>query len=192
MPNYCENDLYIEGEETDVQEVLKFIGALDDPNPKFDFNAVIPYPKKFVKMDAEMQTLRDKNDGYHPLDGDPGVAKYIKKWGTSDDGFNAGGYAWRCENWGVKWNAEDFSIKQPHDGYAKLTFTTAWDAPTPIIIALAKRFPRNSYTFEYFEGGAEFCGGFAIYAKDNVEEGEPYGITVMEWHCNEYKGNRGG
>ena len=41
MPNYCENDLAVEGEKDVIEQFLKF-AAGESP---FDFNRFIPYPE---------------------------------------------------------------------------------------------------------------------------------------------------
>ena len=53
MPNWCENDLAVEGPKEVIEEFLKFAAGaagenpLDDEGSKFDFNKFIPYPQEF-------------------------------------------------------------------------------------------------------------------------------------------------
>ena len=47
MPNWCENDLTVEGPTEVVEEFLKF-AAGESP---FDFDRFIPYPEEFRRLD---------------------------------------------------------------------------------------------------------------------------------------------
>lgn len=73
-------------------------------------------------------------------------------------------YGWCTENWGTKWNACDASW----DGET-LVFQTAWDAPWPIIDAVAQRFCSVDILHEWADedeapycGAAEYRGGERI------------------------------
>lgn len=182
MPNHCENDLYIAGEPEKVEEFLAFAG-LNDGEPQLDFNRFIPYPEKFAQMDAEFP---GSGASEHEL------TKYREKYGTAMDGYNSGGYDWCCQNWGTKWNAYEVEkFEHPHRGLC-ITFQTAWTPPSPVIAAIAKRFPDLTLEHEYFEHGASYCGGVQYIHKDDCEDydatpGEPYNA----WQGS-YSGSRGG
>ena len=62
-------------------------------------------------------------------------------------------YDWSIENWGTKWNACEVSL----DGY-EYYFETAWSPCSPVIAALAKRFPEAVMRYTYSESGCCFCG----------------------------------
>ena len=47
MPNWCENDLAVEGPKEVIEEFLKF-AAGESP---FDFGKFIPYPAEFQRQD---------------------------------------------------------------------------------------------------------------------------------------------
>ena len=54
MPNWCENDLAVEGPKEVIEEFLKFAvgeNPLDDEESPFDFNRFIPYPAEFQRQD---------------------------------------------------------------------------------------------------------------------------------------------
>ena len=57
MPNWCENDLAVEGPKEVIEEFLKFAAGaagenpLDDEGSPFDFNRFIPYPEEFRRID---------------------------------------------------------------------------------------------------------------------------------------------
>lgn len=48
MPNWCENDLYFSGPEDEVLKFKKLVG-LDKTLPRFNFDAVIPYPDDEIR-----------------------------------------------------------------------------------------------------------------------------------------------
>lgn len=186
MPNYCENDLYIDGDAADVAAILALIGA--DRTPcAFDFSAVVPYPAEYAERDAEYQALGGFIEKNKPENAEK-LAAFVAKWGDDRDGFNAGGYDWCCENWGTKWQAIDPELRQSKRG-TLLKFDTAWAPPEPVIRALAKRFPNVRLSLEYFEGGMGYSGGLAFRDTRDLDEGEE---REDRWYSNEYRGHRGG
>src|SRR5438045_2750467 len=98
MPNWCENDLEIEGKSERVNEFLKFA---EGPESQFDFNRFIPYPEKFAELDQKAEEARDEWQKTPPEKRGP--------YPVITDGFNQGGYEWCCDHWGTKWNAAHFS-----------------------------------------------------------------------------------
>jgi hypothetical protein len=200
MPNHCENDLYIQGEQADTDALLLHIGMLK-PKPEFDFNTLVPYPDPFKTMDDEAEAF---GWAKRPSASDPERAfklaelkkieqAYVAKWGTTNDGFNSGGIEWRHDNWGTKWNAYDVA-RRDYDGRICVTFQTAWAPPTPIIVALAKRFPTVTISLEYFERGMEVAGGFTCESEDDHWQDEPWkpGVMSSQWELKGYRGKRGG
>ena len=47
MPNWCENDLTVEGPKEVIEEFLRF-AAGESP---FDFERFLPYPEEFKRLD---------------------------------------------------------------------------------------------------------------------------------------------
>ena len=181
MPNWCANDLYIEGPTDKVAECVAFIGE------RFDFDKLIPYPEKFKQMDEEAAAF-SFFDGKGTKE-EQAIAReaYIAKWGTASDGFNSGGYEWCVTNWDTKWNNPDVtSYLHPVRGQC-LTFDTAWSPPTAVIKALAAKFPELSLCHEYFEQGAAFCGGVTYPSLEQLNDGD----EIREW-SGDYNGPRGG
>jgi hypothetical protein len=200
MPNHCENDLYVQGEKSDVDALLLHIGMYK-PQPEFDFNTLIPYPDPFKAMDDDRESLpslvgiyRD-NPEYPAMVAarEAAIAAYEEKWGTRENGYNSGGYEWCIKYWGTKWNAYDVK-RRDYDGRVCITFQTAWAPPIPVIIELAKRFPTCTITLEYFERGMEFAGGFTCESEEDHWEDEPWqaGKMTSVWELKGYRGKRGG
>lgn len=178
MPNWCENDLYISGPGPDVAALLHRIGA-DEIEPRFDFNAVVPYPARFAERDAEFARLSQKERS----------ARFAR---GETDGFNSGGKEWRDKYWGVKWNA--FDVLRRDYEHPCITFQTPWGPPTPVIVVLHKLFPTCSLRLEYFERGCEECGGFSCLSRDDWDETDgdwAPGNQVNQW-SGRYLGHRGG
>lgn len=200
MPNHCENDLWMSGKKQDVAAVLTLVGA-DKEKPEFDFNNIIPYPDPFKSMDDDREAIPNLVGVYRD---DPeysarlaarnaAIAAYEAKWHTTSDGYNSGGYEWCRANWGTKWNAYAVA-RRDYDDRVCVTFQTAWAPPTPVIIALALRFPTVTFTLEYFERGMSCAGGFEIPSEDDWYEDTPWkpGALTDEWAINTYHGIRGG
>lgn len=181
MPNYCHNDLWIYGATEDVDALLTLMGA-DLPEPKFDFNAVLPYPKAYKDRDDEFAALGHKG----------ATEKYGPR---AQDGYNSGGYEWCAKNWGTKWNAYHV-IRRDYMGVC-ITFQTAWCSPLPVIAALHKKFPQLELSLEWFERGAAIYGGVRyvpeedFYPEDDATKWEA-GVPAHEWEMEGYLGTRGG
>lgn len=166
MPNWCYNHLYFTGPKAAVAEAAEFINK----NNSQLCDALIPYPQKFKDMTAEYRAVMEKAraEGTTPN-------PYPK------DGFNSGGYEWRCNNWGTKWDVCDLRPKARSQGRASFVFNTAWSPPIPVVEALLKKFPKLKVTLRYYEGGCGFQG--VLSAKDG---------EVLEADQYEYRGRRGG
>lgn len=185
MPNWCENDLYFDGTIADVAAVLSLMGA-DETPPRFDFNAVLPYPEPFKSLDDEARALEKELQSWSKAR-DAMVAKHGKF-----DGYNHGGYEWCQATWGTKWNASDVA-RRDYNGQTCVTFQTAWGPPRPVIAALHRKFPRVRFCLEFFEMGCAFAGGvsFLPAIDSNLPDWEP-GKPEGEWLTKEYRGLRGG
>ena len=172
MPNWCENDLTVEGPKEAIEEFIKF-AAGESP---FDFNKVIPYPEEFKRLDDAAKAWDREHAGMpHEERGTP-----------PKDGFNSGGYKWRVEHWGTKWPAFHVDIEEPVPMYGGTVevgfhFDTAWSPPTPVIAKAAERFPALTFELRYFECGDCFNGLFRCD-----------GGAVVTDKSGEYFGDRGG
>jgi hypothetical protein len=172
MPNYCECDLYVSGPKTRLEEFFREVAGEESP---FDFNRLIPYPERFRERDRLAEEWWKK-------------APEERTDSCPKDGFNQGGYEWRVEHWGTKWNACGVRLDRdecPQDGAADdcftFSFSTPWSPPTPVIEHAAARFPELSFDLFYFESGAGFRGKFTC--RDG---------RVMCDEMRPYSGSRGG
>ena len=136
MPNWCDCDLYVEGNKWDIEHFKDF--AREGVKPLSE-ECFIPYPKKFRDMDEEAR-----------LDN------------SLKDGFNSGGYEWCKENWGTKWGICEPTepVVYPKKNKLFYAFQTAWSPPIPIILAMSKKFERLKFTLKYYEGANCFKGTY--------------------------------
>jgi len=150
MPNHISNRLTFHCSEEQAAKVLAVIGTTNEDGTRnlFDFNTLIPYPEHFAKADREAYEWEKA----HPE----------KPWspGRPKDGFNQGGYEWRIEHWGTKWNAYAHEQLSP----TVLYFETAWSAPEPVMDALAARFPDVPFMLEYADEDIGANAGVLRYA----------------------------
>ena len=68
-------------------------------------------------------------------------------------------YAWRCQNWGTKWDAYTLEIDDtdmPH-GF-EVNFETAWSPPEEVANAIREQFDDLSMSWFYDEPGCEIAG----------------------------------
>jgi hypothetical protein len=163
MPNWCENDLTVEGSRLEIDRFLVGIRTGMDEFSKtakngdaldireFDFNRILPYPKKF-------------------------------QWSNKQtDGYNSGGYDWCVNNWGTKWNACDVVVVRVDEECVELHFNTAWAPPEPVVRKMISMFPKLEFTLEYYEQGVGYCG--VLRGADG---------KVVEDKTKKYNGDRGG
>lgn len=59
-------------------------------------------------------------------------------------------YDWNWENWGAKWDCNDFKVQMRDENQIAVTFETAWNPPIPVLRALLNRFPRSWLKLTYY------------------------------------------
>jgi hypothetical protein len=170
MPNYCENDLFVTGKDEDVH---LFMQNCSSPGTLLDFN-------KFIKMPDELDISSELNPNE--------TLKERYKINSEKYGHESW-YSWRWENWDTKWNAictcilSNYSsdkYKYIENGFL-IKFSTAWNPPKPVVLAMSKIFPDLKFALRYYEMGQGFKGRYAC----------KNGKVI----CNrqeQYNGNRGG
>jgi hypothetical protein len=162
VPNWCENELTIVGPAEDIEACLAKISTGE--YRRFDFRAVIPMPEEVaatktvtwsVVNGEAVVTVKDPPGGPDGID----TEELVRKYGAKD------WYDWCWQNWGTKWNAFEVEVRQL-EGSAQLAFATAWTPPRPVVRALAVSFPALTFTLDFWEGGAEFCGSLVVRGGD--------------------------
>ena len=60
MPNWCENDLVIQGSEEAINKLKEYVKS---DRSDFDFNKMIPYPEEYAVADGAAR-IWEENRGY--------------------------------------------------------------------------------------------------------------------------------
>jgi hypothetical protein len=180
MPNWVDNRIVISGPATDVEALIVFMKG---PDRCFDFGQLIPMPRGLVGSASPPPDVKT---------GKSLIAQYgYQDW-----------YTWSVANWGTKWGACNGGpaplTESPLEVLAaaggpdptreiEYTFQTAWGPPTPVVRALAARFPTCTLTWYsieeqpsfgglfFFAEGAETGGGFNEGSMDTI-------WSMSDWH----------
>ena len=114
MPNWCENNLTIEGPEDCIADLLVRI-TRGLGSEEIDFARITPESKNH-----EMTEVTDLVDGVP-------ICYQVNEW-----------YYDHINRWGTKWNACDCYIGDRRDGHVEFCFETAWNPPSGYYDILAK------------------------------------------------------
>jgi hypothetical protein len=60
-------------------------------------------------------------------------------------------YDWCIDNWGTKWNAIYDEFQEKNNDPHVIHFVTAYHPPIPVMNALACKYPKVSFSLEYFD-----------------------------------------
>lgn len=160
MPNWCYNRMLI-----DKKDMEKF-NKIAVSQGEVDFEILLPHPLavqideyygSFITNKHEID-LGFLNTPYNKIPFDwfvenAGEKALLQTIFSFDD--SQGWYLWNIEHWGTKWNAGETSITDTDDDGVLIEFDTAWSAPMPWFMELAKHIP--------FDVECEEEGGFFHY-----------------------------
>lgn len=142
MPNWCNNNLFVEGEKKELNKFKK--KAVKDKEP-LCLDNFVPMPKE-LDIDSgcfsgdkktEMEKIYKENE-----------KKYgYKSW-----------YEWRIENWGTKWDISDVEIMDSGDTFIQYMFDTAWSPPTEWLRKVSEKYPELKFKIVFREDGMGFMG----------------------------------
>ena len=156
MPNWCENNVTISGDEKKVKEFIKFVSS---KKSKFDFNKIYPMPKELEGTVSGSESLK------------PDRQKENSEWWKVQYGAD-NWYDWRRMHWGTKWELDtewiEVDIKKDS---VKYQFDTAWCPPLGILEKLDWKFHFKkdrdlNIEWYYAETGMDFKG----YLEDDLED----------------------
>lgn len=180
MPNWCENKLFVEGAEEELEKFKKKAEGKTRHGEEQVLNeeSFIPYPQEFKKLDEERARLeveynqKMKDDGFEEMS-----EKEKVEWNKKNphpmslvtDGFNSGGYEWCVTNWGTKWGFCHPKLEYEDTECLEYTFDTAWSPPIPLVKKMGEMFPKLKFTLKYEEPGMNFEGRLIM---DGGEESE--------------------
>ena len=145
MPNWCSNEVQIDGSEEDIAKFKEECSTDHKGEAVLDFSKVLPEP------DYD----KPKKDGTHNNGVQTEPSSVMPDWWT-----------WRNDNWGTKWN-----LVPNHDGdltaymtvvdcedYISLEFETAWSPPNGIYEAIVEKYPDLDINWFYREDGTQMAG----------------------------------
>lgn len=170
VPNWVSHKVIVQGDAEAKNEFLRFLQANDN---HLDFNALIPMPPILEGTTS-------------PSTGTTQNIEAERETGYSN------WYDWCIANWGTKWPAAEFVLREPHNiledwltsidpcvseqENIEFTFDTAWDTPTPIFNALGLKFPDLWFTVyaleEDWSFGVHLCYRLDNYSKLQHERGD--------------------
>ena len=115
--------------------------------------------------------------------------------GTTAPSDGANWYAWRCENWGTKWDVDLDGLElEAADGTATISgwFDSAWSPPTSAYETFCDENPDCSITAFYEEGGCCFVGKWDNESGDDYHEyadatSETIGSMVPKYLVDEFE-----
>jgi hypothetical protein len=144
MPNWCTNDVRIDGSEEDIEKFKQECFTEFKGDAVLDFNKVLPEP------DYD----KPKKDGTHNDGTQVRLSSEMPSW-----------WHWRNDNWGTKWSLVphpdgdliSYEADMGED-YISLNFHTAWSPPNGIYEAIVERYPDLSINWFYREDGVQIAG----------------------------------
>ena len=145
MPNWCSNEVTIDGSKEDIAKFVEECFTDFKGTPVLDFNKVMPEP------DYD----KPQKDGTH----NNGVQKELHD--VMPDWWN-----WRNDNWGTKWNLlpspegnlTGYDLVGQDDEYIQLEFETAWSPPNGIYNEIFAKYPDLTVNWFYREDGCQLAG----------------------------------
>ena len=172
MPNWTFNRISINGKNEDIELFLS--DANKHENGMLSFASWIPVPDTFKKYDTTNYPNGNRlviGQKVHPWEEDSPIVtpelieeyKAATKLQMEQYGF-VGWYAYNCETYGCKWDAE-ISVESRTVDQLIMSCSTAWVAPMNFILSISERYPNLSIEVgSYYEEG--------LYTEYLVEKGK--------------------
>ncbi len=128
MPNWCNNQLMVQGPAKDIR--------------RFKEKAVGHSP-----WVPPQEARRDK----------PNLLNFHSLWPVPEEllkgGYGEAVYHWEQKHWGCKWGGCETRIVDESDGYIQYAFDTPWSPPLEFIENVTRDWPALSFFIEYEESG---------------------------------------
>ena len=195
MPNWCVNQVDIEGDETEVAKLVAFVKS--DEN-SFTFENIVPPPatpmyssdcthNKYVCGCESVAQPDPENEGKFMWVIDGKKVEYHGKCPTHNEhsfsNHPDNWYNWNINNWGTKWSAGEvwndrIDDDGKVDGHTSYNFDTAWSPAEPVVAALAEKFPTLRIAHRYCEAGMGYAGE-VLYANGAEIRREDYDMGQM-------------
>ena len=195
MPNWCYNDINIEGKAGKVHEFLtKLVGKaqklFESHDDSMKHMLEMTLEERIIAL-KELTEAQEESLTYSILVPQPEniLADGGEEW-----------YSWRIANWGVKWDIDDttadieyirqitkeVALKNPDEMYsnALLNYDTPWSAPYAFFQKVSKDFELKFVIYSSEPGDA-------FFSHVEIENGEIHHIFEtrgeMVWRCYEAK-----
>jgi len=155
MPNHVYQKMRIQNWSSETSMINLKKRIFSDKN-ELDFNKIIPQPDNIFNGnlgDEERKMCLEQNR---------------PNW-----------YDWNIKNWGTKWGAYSFSLKEDDENMLSFDFQTAWNFPKPIIDKVFEIF--NDCEIDYL---AVDEGGFFTKSVE-LRDGKRTEKDLKD-HCNEF------
>ncbi len=141
MPNHVKNWITADCTVEQFEKLLEEVGYRD-PEGKLrigtlDFEKIIPMPEEIFRGNLDLSSR--------------------EKYGEMN------WYDWSVKNWGTKWNSYDGQ----QENELTISFSTAWNAPYPVIRELSRKYPDYVFTHAYADEDLGYNFG-----KDKYQNGE--------------------
>jgi len=165
MPNWCENELVVEGSELGV--------------------------KDFKNKNSSYKTTKDENgivvENFQELSFRSSVPRPKKE--------ESNWYAWSLGNWGTKWDISDADVSEIKindfgNHCMRYVFDTAWSPPVEWLESTSKKYPHLRFHLRYWEPLMQFEGFVYVengryleekhndYSDDEIEDGDGRGFIL--------------
>ena len=167
MPNWCSNQLFVEGEKKQLDAFLEFIKGYDDEGMSihFSFESIDKTPPELLAMPSPVSHVEQDKNAIE--------AENVKKYNAKD------WYEWRKNHWGTKWNLDKNAYTKRYSSKKwAISFDTAWTPPIPIIERLAEKFPDLKMELKYCEPSLCFAGVFKAYKGALIDDAYNDGLGV--------------
>jgi hypothetical protein len=138
MPNWCDNQVTITGPKKIIDKIEKI--ANEEKGTEGLLQFMYPMPQELK------DTTADGSDN----------KEMIKKYGYSD------WYGWATDNWGTKWDINEFYGVDRQGDTISFSFSSAWSPPIgayeTFIMNMSEQKQDVSVKAYYYEGGCDFMG----------------------------------
>lgn len=171
MPNWCENDLRLEGDPKEIRAYLELVSGTVEP---YDYDSIAN--ADLTRVYPMPEVLRGTHAGF------TGDEEEQKEWDRHSDLAEAetghrNWYTWAYTNWGVKWSPEVIDLYDQ-----SVLFQTAWCPPDELIRRSSEMFPNIVFTMRSTEESSAFvCVSIFRDGKQVAEFGvEPHEPPLEE------------
>ena len=151
MPNWCDNQITITGPNSVIDKIEKIVKEESDESKNGLLQFFHPMPKELLDTEAGpvAKTKKEKQ------------ARQVRKLEFGAENW----YDWRCNNWGTKWEVNEFyGVDRQHlndsldESIISFGFSSAWSPPIGAYEQFLVDNENCSLKAYYYEGGCDFMG----------------------------------